>query len=80
VYGASVKLAPVPFDGPVSHLLDMTDAAQPLVFVRDADDKNLWHAVGFTRRSSVGFFATTERVKPDEFAPADLVHEAPKKK
>ena len=79
-YGAAVKLSPVPFDGPVSRLLERTDAAQPVVFVRDANDKNLWHAVGYTRRTSVGFFAGTERVKPDDFAPAELVQDAPKKK
>ena len=52
-----------------------------MVFVRDASDKDLWHAVGFTKRSSVGFFAGTKRVKPDDFAPADLLHhEKPEKK
>ena len=79
-YGAAVKLSPVPFDGPVFRLLEMTAAARPVVFVRDAEDKNRWHAVGFTRRSSVGFFAGTERVAPDDFAPAELVQDAPKKK
>ena len=55
-------------------------AENPVVFVRDAGDKK-WHAVGFTRRLSVGFFTATERVKPDDFAPADLLHhEKPKDK
>jgi hypothetical protein len=80
VYGAALKLAPVPFGGPVSRLLDAAGLAQPVVFVRDADDKNLWHAAGFTRRSSVGFFATDERITPDDFAPADLLQTIPKKK
>jgi RNA polymerase sigma factor (sigma-70 family) len=75
VYGASVKLAPVPFNGPVYRILEMTDAKHPVVFVRDADDKNLWHAVGFARRSSIGFFASKDRVKPDDFAPVDLIQE-----
>jgi hypothetical protein len=78
-YGASVKLAPVPFDGPVHRFLDLAAESEPIVFVRDVGDKNLWHAVGFTRRSSVGFFAATERVKPDDFAPADLLQVLQKK-
>jgi RNA polymerase sigma factor (sigma-70 family) len=78
VYGASVKLAPVPPKSPVFRLLEMTDAKLPIVFVRDADDKNLWHAVGFTRRSSVGFFASKERVGSDGFAPVELLQEKPK--
>jgi RNA polymerase sigma factor (sigma-70 family) len=78
-YGASVKLAPVTPDGPVSQLLEHGIRKEPVVFVRDAVDKNLWHAVGFTRRSSVGFFTSTERKKPDEFAPADLLQVPPKK-
>jgi len=76
VYGASVKLAPLVFDGPALRLLEMTASTHPIVFVQDATDKNLWHAVGFTKRSPVGFFAGGERVKPDDFAPADLLHES----
>ena len=79
-YGAAVKLAPVPFDGQIFHLLETTGAAHPVVFVRDAADKNLWHAAGFTRRPSAGFFAGAARVAPDDFAPAELVQETPKKK
>jgi RNA polymerase sigma factor (sigma-70 family) len=80
-YATSVKLAPVTFDGPAFHLIEMTPEANPVVFVRDASNKELWHAVGFTRRSSVGFFTGAERVKPDDFAPADLLHhEKPKDK
>ncbi len=77
-YGASVKLAPLPPDGPAFRLMEMTPAKHPVVFVRDAADKNLWHAVGFTTRSPVGFFASKDRVKPDDFAPADLLEEKPK--
>ncbi|MBN9118075.1 MAG: hypothetical protein J0I06_02725, partial [Planctomycetes bacterium] len=73
-YGASVRLAPVTFEGSAFRLLEAIDARHPVVFVRDASNKDLWHAVGFTRRSSVGFFAVAERVKPDDFAPADLLH------
>jgi len=80
VYGASVKLAPVTYDGPVYHLLETVGAAHPVVFVRDAVDKNLWHAAGFTRRPSAAFFAGTVPVKPDDFAPAELLHETPKTK
>ncbi len=78
-YGTSVKLAPVAFDGPVMQLLDVAADTAPVVFVRDAADKNVWHAAGVTRRSSVGFFAAKERVKPDEFAPADLLQTIEKK-
>ena len=74
VYGASVELAPVTFDGPAFHLLETAAEKDPVVFVRDASKKNLWHAVGFTRRESVGFFTGTDRVKPDDFAPIDLLH------
>jgi RNA polymerase sigma factor (sigma-70 family) len=81
VYATSVELAPVTFDGPAFHLLEMAPEENPVVFVRDGSNKNVWHAVGFTRRSLVGFFAGTERVKPDDFAPADLLHhEKPKDK
>jgi hypothetical protein len=73
VYGTSVKLAAIPFDGPVYRLLDANTKAKSMVFVRDAADKDLWHAVGFTSRDSFAFFASKERVKPDDFAPADLV-------
>lgn len=80
VYGASVKLAPLAFNGPVYRLLVAAPKEAAVVFVRDATDKDLWYAVGFTRRSSAGFFAIAERVKPDDFAPADLLHAEPKGK
>jgi RNA polymerase sigma factor (sigma-70 family) len=81
VYGASVKLAPVTFLGPVYRLLDANTKAKSMIFVRDAADKDLWHAVGFTSRDSFAFFASKDRVKPDDFAPADLIHhEKPAKK
>ena len=78
-YGASMKLVPISFDTPVARLLELTVRSEPMIFVRDASDKNLWHAVGYTRRSSVGFFASTARVKPDDFAPADLLQTIEKK-
>ncbi|AMV29261.1 ECF RNA polymerase sigma factor SigE [Gemmata sp. SH-PL17] len=78
-YGASLKLVPVSPNTPVARLLEVTSANEPVVFVQDSSDKNLWQAVGFTRRSLVGFFASTARVKPDDFAPADLLHATEKK-
>jgi RNA polymerase sigma factor (sigma-70 family) len=78
-YGASVKLAPVSPTGPVGRLLEMTGVSEPIVFVRDAADKNLWHAVGYTTRPSAGFFADTKRAKGDDFAPSDLLQQAEKK-
>lgn len=73
-YGASVKLAPAPVgDGALRDLLSGAAVDQPLIFVRDPADKNLWHAAGLTRRSSLGFFASKERVPPDDFVPADLI-------
>lgn len=72
-YGASVKLAPVPPAGPVGQLLETTGASEPIIFVRDAADKNLWHAVGYTTRPSAGFFADTKRAKGDDFAPSELL-------
>lgn len=79
VYGASVKLAPVSARGSVGQLLEMTGPTEPIVFVRDAADKNLWHAVGYTTRPSMAFFADTKRAKGDDFAPADLIQKAEKK-
>jgi hypothetical protein len=78
-YAASVKLAPLSLappslDDPVFNLLEMTSQSEPVVFVRDAANKDLWHAVGFTRRSSNGFFTGKARVAPDDFAPIDLLH------
>jgi RNA polymerase sigma factor (sigma-70 family) len=79
-YGAGVKLARVPLRDPVFRLLEFGTENEPVVFVRDAADKDLWHAVGFTRRSSVGFFTGTKRINPDDFAPVDLLHkEKPRK-
>jgi RNA polymerase sigma factor (sigma-70 family) len=72
-YGASVQVASVALNGPVYGMLEMTPVQTAVVFVRDAANKELWHAVGFTTRSSVGFFAGTERIKSDDFAPADLI-------
>lgn len=80
VYGASVKLAPVAFASPEYRLLMRAPRTGAVVFVRDASDKELWHAVGFTTRSSVGFFAETKRTAPDDFAPTDLLHDEPKVK
>src|SRR5207248_1357515 len=67
-------------NGPVSQLLEMSGVSEPVVFVRDPNDKHLWHAVGFTTRSSEQFFTRTERVKPDDFAPIDLLHIEKKEK
>jgi RNA polymerase sigma factor (sigma-70 family) len=79
-YGASVKLAPLTFEGPAFRMLEMTPSEHPVVFVRDAADENTWRAVGFTTRPSAGFFTNKARVKSDDFAPTDLIHsEKPKK-
>jgi hypothetical protein len=78
VYGTSIKIAPVPFDTSVFYLLEMAPANAAVVLVRDPIDKNLWHAAGFTKRPSAGFFTGKERVKPDDFAPADLLESKPK--
>lgn len=77
-YGARTKLAPLDHNGPVRGLLLAATAKDALVFVRDPADRDLWHAAGVCRRSPVGFFAAAERVKPDDFAPADLLHPEPK--
>ncbi|HEY1186219.1 MAG TPA: sigma-70 family RNA polymerase sigma factor [Gemmata sp.] len=79
-YGASVKLAPAPNDARLLDLLMSATGDEPLIFVCDAADKHLWHFAGVTRRSSIGFFASTARVPPDEFAPADLLQTTEKKK
>ncbi|MCI0700551.1 MAG: sigma-70 family RNA polymerase sigma factor [Planctomycetia bacterium] len=85
-YGISMKMAPLSLvppsrNDPVYRLLDLTSASEPVVFVRDPVDKNLWHAAGFTTRNSSGFFADKKRVGKDDFAPVDLLHnEKPKKK
>ncbi|MBY0457258.1 MAG: hypothetical protein K2V38_07975, partial [Gemmataceae bacterium] len=79
VYGASVRLVPVPPADPAFRLLDAADRRDAVVFVRDPVDRNVWHPVGFTRRPSAGFFASGERVGPDTFAPADLLQRGEKK-
>lgn len=79
-YGASVKVAPVPLGGPEYRLLARAPRTAAVVFVRDAADAELWHAVGFTTRPSAGFFAETKRTAPDDFAPADLLYHEPKSK
>jgi RNA polymerase sigma factor (sigma-70 family) len=77
-YGAFVTLAPLPKESAVWNLLwDRNHDTDVVVFVRDATDKDTWHAVGVTARTSVGFFARAERVKPDDFAPTDLLHTKP---
>ena len=73
-YGSDVRLAPVGIETPVWFLLELKGEKDAVVFVRDAADKDTWHAVGVTSRTSVGFFARDERVKPDDFAPTDLLH------
>ncbi|QEG31726.1 ECF RNA polymerase sigma factor SigE [Gemmata obscuriglobus] len=76
-YGASVKLAPVATDNqPLLDVLSASSGDESRIFVRDATDKNLWHVVGTTQRTSAGFFASKDRVQPDEFAPADLIQPA----
>jgi hypothetical protein len=77
-YGASVKLAPFsathPTDEPLRRVLELSSPSEPIIFVRDSLDKNLWHAVGYTRRPSAAFFTGKVRVAPDDFAPIDLLH------
>jgi RNA polymerase sigma factor (sigma-70 family) len=73
-YGADVRLAPVEIETPVWLLLELKDRKDAVEFVRDATDKDTWHAAGVTSRAPVGFFARDERVKPDDFAPTDLLH------
>lgn len=67
-YGAYVRLAPVSDD--VAQLLDEKVS---LVLAADAADKDVWHVVGFTTRSSVGFFTSREKKGRDDLAPADLL-------
>jgi RNA polymerase sigma factor (sigma-70 family) len=74
-YGSYLRLAPLN-----PRLVDMVLAPEQwaLVLIADAKNPEVWHAVGFTKRSSVGFFASKEKKNNDDFAPADL-HFAGKK-
>jgi RNA polymerase sigma factor (sigma-70 family) len=74
-YGAFVKLAPPPLNGPAYRLLALAKPKHAVVFVRDADDAELWHVAGVTTRPSIGFFAEAKRTPPDDFAPADLLQQ-----
>jgi RNA polymerase sigma factor (sigma-70 family) len=68
-YGSYIQLAPLRVD-----IFEMVDATSALVLVPDPKEPDVWHAVGFTSRSSVGFFASKEKKKGDDFAPFDLLH------
>lgn len=76
-YGAYVKLAPV--TKPVAEALaamtkEKNDAySWSLILIPDAKEKDVWHVVGLTTRTSVGFFASKDKKGTDDFAPTDLV-------
>jgi hypothetical protein len=76
VYGSFIHIAPMSME-----LAELVfDTATPaLVMVPDAIEKDLWHVVGVTRRSSHSFFASKEKTGNDDFAPADLLFNKPKK-
>jgi RNA polymerase sigma factor (sigma-70 family) len=69
-YGAYVRLTPIRAEL-VEMIPDPDKSA--LVLVPDAKQQDVWHVVGFTTRSSVGFFTLNEKGKGDDFAPADLL-------
>ena len=69
-YGSYIRLAPIGAELADLILYTPTPA---LVMVPDAKEKELWHVVGVTSRSSVGFFASKQKKGRDDFAPADLI-------
>ncbi len=69
MYGSYIRLAPIGME--MADLILDTDSPA-LVMVPDAKEKDLWHAVGVTSRSSSAFFASKEKKARDDFAPADL--------
>jgi hypothetical protein len=86
LFGSIVKLAPI--TGEAAQLLE-TQMKGPdgkerfsvtVILKRDAADAELYHAVGYTDRSSVCFFSRGERKAPDTFSPPDLRFQAEAKK
>jgi RNA polymerase sigma factor (sigma-70 family) len=69
-YGSYIRLAPI--DTELSDLI-LSTPTPALVMLPDAKEKELWHVVGVTSRSSVGFFASKEKKGKDDFAPRDLL-------
>jgi hypothetical protein len=78
LFGTFVKLAPI--KGEVARLLQgqvkgpdgKERFSVTVILRRDAADAELYHAVGYTTRSSVSSFARGKRQEPDDFSPQDL--------
>jgi hypothetical protein len=71
LFGAFITLAPV--SEPVAKLLkERGKGTVTLILRRDPKNAELYHLVGWTERTSVGFFAGTKVKAPDDFSQADL--------
>jgi hypothetical protein len=81
-YGDWLTLAPLPPE--VAALIDKHaepkradgDRQVTLILRRDAERADLYHVVGLTTHSPVSFFTLKEKLKGDDFAPADLKYKA----
>jgi hypothetical protein len=86
LFGATIKLAPIPET--VARVLaphkkgpDGKENFQlTVVLRRDEKDAELYHVVGCTDRSSVGFFTVDKARAPDDFSQKDLMYRPEPKK
>ncbi|MFN7575112.1 MAG: hypothetical protein ACK5SA_08660 [Planctomycetota bacterium] len=75
LYGAMVKLAPVakPVAEAIAALIPKDNVGRTLVMVPDPKEKDVWHIVGLTTRTPVGFFMTKDKEGTDDFAANELL-------
>jgi len=81
-FGDTLTLAPLPPE--VAALIDKHaepkgaggDRLVTLILRRDAEHAELHHVVGLTTHSPVSFFVSNEKLKGDDFAPADLKYKS----
>ncbi len=77
-FGDTFTLAPLPPE--VAALIDKQaepkradgDRLVTVILRRDAEEAGLHHVVGLTMHSPVSFFVSNEKLKGDDFAPAEL--------
>ena len=82
LFGATVTIAPLgsePKKLVADYLTKHKEGLGPtLILRRDAKEDGVYHVVGLTTRSSVGFFTQKKRVGKDDFSQKDLMYEGTK--
>lgn len=82
LFGASISIAP--FSPDVRELLknrkDNAERQKTLLLRRDATVPTLFHVVGYTTRTSVGFFDNKQKNDTDGFSQTELRFQPPPKK